>query len=176
MEINKIIKDYRKRNKLTQNDLALKIGISCRALQNYEKGVRIPLLDTKIKLCEVLGIPKEELGIDNIQGLYILPRPNIKDILPGVGELKEKKDCIISYLGKMQGMLQSGEYNNRDMEYILNDVYELYTKRTSEDILKEFIESLHCDYDIKHIDNDDMNNILKKVSDVIELEFYKLNK
>lgn len=61
MTIGNTIKKIRKENKLTQKELANKIGISEISIRKYEAGQRSPSLEILIKLANVLDIPLIEL-------------------------------------------------------------------------------------------------------------------
>lgn len=188
------IKKFRKKLGLTQKDLANKSGLTRESIGNYERGDRTPNINTLINISKALDVAIVDIiGIDKCIGITQATKEekellaefnnlSTEDLLYSKSEnekrnsLKSKSDHIIYDMGIIRGMLHSGNYVEEDIEKVLDRVYRLYIKRTSLDILKEFIESLHCDYDVKNIDNDTLNDILKKVSDVIELEFYKLNK
>lgn len=60
------IKEQRKKNKLSQKELAAKIGISMPALSNYEKGTKTPSVDNLIKLSAELNTTPNELLQDYI--------------------------------------------------------------------------------------------------------------
>lgn len=188
------IKEFRKKIGLTQKDLANKAGLTRESIGNYERGDRTPNINTLIKISNALDVAIVDIiGIDKCIGITQATKEekellaefnnlSSEDLLYSKSEnekrnsLKSKRDYIIYDIGTIRGMLRSENYAGEDIEKVLDRIYRLYTKRTSLDILKEFIESLNCDYDVKNIDDDTMNDILKKVSDVIELEFYKLNK
>ena len=52
----------RKARGLTQAELAPHIGISWRAYQNYERGLRYPTLPTLIALADFYGLSLDELA------------------------------------------------------------------------------------------------------------------
>lgn len=60
-----IIRDIRKKQGLTQQELAAKAEISRNALINYEAGTRTPPTDILIKILKALGVTWEDIG-DNI--------------------------------------------------------------------------------------------------------------
>ena len=59
--IGKIIKQYRKNNKLTQFELAERIGVSEFYVSALERGSRKPGRETLIKLSNEMDIPIEKL-------------------------------------------------------------------------------------------------------------------
>jgi transcriptional regulator with XRE-family HTH domain len=54
--LQKNILFYRKKNKLTQKQLAEKIGVQNSAISNWENGTNSIDIETLFKVCEVLGI------------------------------------------------------------------------------------------------------------------------
>src|SRR5699024_3009164 len=65
MELNKFIGNkiryYRKLAKLTQDELAEKLGLAKGTISNYESGYRTPQQDRLFELAEVLGISINDL-------------------------------------------------------------------------------------------------------------------
>ncbi|WP_035166536.1 helix-turn-helix transcriptional regulator [Caloramator sp. ALD01] len=57
----KNLKELRKKNKLTQKQMAMKLGISERAYQHYEYGKRKPNLIIAKKIAEVFGCSIDEI-------------------------------------------------------------------------------------------------------------------
>lgn len=55
------IADLRKRNHLTQSELAEQLGVSFQAVSGWERGENLPDLSRLPLLCKVLGISPEEL-------------------------------------------------------------------------------------------------------------------
>ncbi|WP_404989197.1 helix-turn-helix domain-containing protein [Clostridium culturomicium] len=61
LQIGKFISECRKENKLTQVQLAEKLGITNRAVSKWETGNSIPDASIMIELCEILNISVNEL-------------------------------------------------------------------------------------------------------------------
>ncbi len=61
VKIGKFIQDLRKQKKLTQRDLAEKLGVSNRAVSKWESGISMPDLSLFKPLCDELGITINEL-------------------------------------------------------------------------------------------------------------------
>jgi len=57
MEIGEVISELRRRTKITQVDLAIKIGITQGSLSNIESGKKKPHRSTVKRLCDALEIP-----------------------------------------------------------------------------------------------------------------------
>lgn len=60
-KIGKFIAKCRKMKKLTQNELAEKLGVTDRSVSNWENGKNMPDLSLFKPLCEILGITINEL-------------------------------------------------------------------------------------------------------------------
>ena len=56
MEIGQSIQEARKKAKLTQKELAEKVGIATITVQQYERGVRTPKIETLQKIAQALNI------------------------------------------------------------------------------------------------------------------------
>ncbi len=63
--ISKKLKEYRKKNKYTQEELAEKIGITDKHYSKLERGIFLPKADTFLKLIDILNIPIYEFGLVN---------------------------------------------------------------------------------------------------------------
>ena len=61
--IGRKLKEYRKKNKLTQEELAAGIGITDKHYSKLERGIFLPGADTFLKLINILNIPVYEFGI-----------------------------------------------------------------------------------------------------------------
>ena len=60
-KIGKFIVECRKENKLTQEQLAEKLGVTDRSVSNWENGICLPDCSLYKTLCDVLGITINEL-------------------------------------------------------------------------------------------------------------------
>ena len=56
-ELGKKIVQERKKAKLSRESLARKCGVSVSAIQKYERGERLPKLETIQKIADVLNVP-----------------------------------------------------------------------------------------------------------------------
>ena len=75
-KIGKFIASCRKEKKLTQNALAEKLGVSNRAISNWENGKNMPDLSLFNDLCKELGITVNEL----LSGEKLTKEKNIKKV------------------------------------------------------------------------------------------------
>lgn len=64
MELNERLAKIRRMKGLTQAELANKVGVTTRSIQNYELGTRTPKMDTIAKLAEVLEVEEKALLSD----------------------------------------------------------------------------------------------------------------
>ena len=61
IKIGKFIADCRKQNRLTQMQLAEKLGITDKAISKWERGLAMPDTSIMLELCGILGISVNEL-------------------------------------------------------------------------------------------------------------------
>ena len=61
LKIGKFISECRKNVKLTQMQLAEKLGITDKAVSKWERGIAMPDSSIMLELCEILGISVNEL-------------------------------------------------------------------------------------------------------------------
>ena len=96
-KIGKFIQEKRKEKKLTQSDLAEKLGVSNRAVSKWENGLNMPDLSLFKPLCELLGISINELmsGRDIGEEKY---REELEDNMIKLADYNKKKSDIIGYL------------------------------------------------------------------------------
>lgn len=78
------IKKERKKQNLTQKELAEKSGISRNALINYEAGTRIPPIDIQLKIANALDLNISDLK-DSLQNFHLL-----KDIIDNDNKINEE--------------------------------------------------------------------------------------
>jgi len=61
VKIENFIKKFRQYNKLTQEKLAQKSRVSTRAMQNYERGERLPDVQTVQRIAQALDVTVDDL-------------------------------------------------------------------------------------------------------------------
>lgn len=173
------IKYYREKKNISKSKLAQEIGVSPSYITRLENGEKkSPSLDIKFKLANVLNIPISELS-DNVEPDDF---KEIKDML-----LKEKtkfrvdnanNNFILTRIDKLQSKIsETVMYTDSDIETLLNEISFILKRkdaRMSLNMLKDYISSK--DYDINKFSDESLIDIDKKFSDILELEFYKLNK
>lgn len=67
--VGKELKKYRKRNKLTLKEVASRIGVTLKQIQNYENGVSRIQFPTIIELCQLYGIDIKEFTLYSLDEL-----------------------------------------------------------------------------------------------------------
>lgn len=60
-KIGKLIRELRRRNNLTQEQLADKVGVGFRAVSKWERGINAPDISNIYELCKIFNITKDEL-------------------------------------------------------------------------------------------------------------------
>lgn len=93
------IKELRKANKLTQKELAGKLGISTRTLQMWESGKNLSFIPKMSKLADFFGV--------SITDLFDLPGPK------GMDKIKESEG-----LKKIKIVFS----NSQETEFLVNDL------------------------------------------------------
>lgn len=88
MNLNEKIKYYRNKLNFTQQELAIKAGISLRALSNYEKGLRTPSMQTLLKIAKALDIPVKVIQPQLIKS------PEIKYLFAGSEKLNLENEDL----------------------------------------------------------------------------------
>ncbi len=96
IKIGKFIAECRKKAKLTQMQLAEKLGITDKAISKWERGVAMPDSSIMLELCDILGISVNEL----LSGEKInMENNNLKNeqlLLDMAKELEKKNKTIWS--------------------------------------------------------------------------------
>jgi len=116
MELKDKIARLRKINGLTQVELAKKVGITTRALQNYEMGTRTPMIDTLTKIAYALDVEVDELVTDNEH--FII-------------EAKEKygsrgKAAAEELVKNANALFAGGEISEEDKQNVMEALQEAY--------------------------------------------------
>ncbi|EME3581508.1 helix-turn-helix transcriptional regulator [Enterococcus faecium] len=129
------IKELRKKNKITQSDLAKKIGIGKSAISNYESGYRMPKQDLLFKLANFFN---ESVDIFFPTYLETQPKPTSLDKKIGnlIKQFREEKGVSQELLVKTLGIS-------------LNDLkaYETGQKPFTVDTVFHFADALGVTFD-----------------------------
>ena len=117
MNFSEKIKNARLAKGLSQNELAKETGISCRTVQNYEMGVRLPKKrETYTKLAAALGI-SEEVLLDDDASFVIRANEQY-----GNRAAKQAWDMVAD----IGSMWAGGEMEEEDMDSIMHALQEAY--------------------------------------------------
>lgn len=61
IEFGQRLKELRKKEKMSRDDLAQRCGVAGSTINNYERGLRIPYADTAVKMAQIFNMSVEEL-------------------------------------------------------------------------------------------------------------------
>ena len=119
MSTGENIKKYRKKAHLTQKALAIKCGLAAITIQQYERGIREPHLETVIKISKALGV-LPTLIIEDLQeelALWIENHPDSYDqIVFDHSENKTNSDMYLEdTMEKMKPLLELLNRNGQDI-------------------------------------------------------------
>ena len=89
---NRVAKE-RKKNKLTQEQLAEKIGMTNNYISNIENNYSIPSLETLIKICEELNITPDSLLIGTV---YSSEKYMADEITNKINKLDDKEKRLVA--------------------------------------------------------------------------------
>ena len=96
IKIGEFISSQRKKKNLTQESLAAKLGITDRAVSEWEQGKGLPDISLMIDLCEILGITANELLNSEKTGTENSNQKNEQLLLEMAKELEKKNKIIWS--------------------------------------------------------------------------------
>ncbi len=117
MEFTEKLQKLRKEKGYTQSELAEKIGVSCRSIQNYELGARYPKRDILNKLCSVLGTKIEYLvSSSDFMGIV-----HAEDGARGVASAQQLLDCA-------GALFAGGEMSEEDKDKVMLALQNIYWK------------------------------------------------
>jgi transcriptional regulator with XRE-family HTH domain len=98
-DIGKKLQQLRKGRKLTQQQLAEKMGVTRATVSNYEVGRRTPHLSELERLAEFFGVGLDYFGVASTDEVFDL-LSRAKAVFESANVSKEKKDDL--YLSLMQ--------------------------------------------------------------------------
>lgn len=112
-DIGKLIKTYREKKNLTQQELAVKARLGTKSIQKYESGEQIPDTQTALKISTVLDLPASEL----LEHEYTVRHTIDQEIMQLITVLGQEKTKVILRMFK--------ELNAKDYTYMLKKMSEL---------------------------------------------------
>lgn len=137
--IGEKIKEYRKLKRLTQKELAKKIGMGDTTIANYEKGFRTPKKNTLFKLAKAFDISIDDL-FPPIQTTNIVSLPltnTAKEISDTVERLEEPRRVIVLDTAKMQLEEQKRAQNELNEERTEYHVFEKLSAGNGYDYMED---------------------------------------
>lgn len=167
MTLGQKIKALRKSKGLTQEELANKCGLSKNGLWNYENDKREITIETLTKIISVLDLSQEEI-YKFINSLY-------GDLLNQRTATTEKVIDLANQLSLNASDWQNNVFNIQSKPQYLLDAILSYLWNTEK---YESSISVLLDDDIndslQHFTDQQINNIISKVTDLVKYEIYKL--
>jgi len=96
IKIGRFIAECRKRNHLTQMQLAEKLGITDKAISKWERGITMPDTSIMLELCDILGVSVNELLCGEKINMENNEQKNEQLLLDMAKELEKKNKTIWS--------------------------------------------------------------------------------
>ena len=117
MNFTEKLQKLRKEKGFTQAELAEKVGVSTRSIQNYELGMRYPKRNILDKLCEILETRIEYLvSSDDFIGLV-----RAEDGARGVASAQQLLNCA-------GALFAGGEMSEEDKDKVMLALQNIYWK------------------------------------------------
>ena len=117
MTFSEKLQRARKNKSMTQAELAEKIGVTARSVQNYELGARYPKRDILDRICKVLGVHIETLvGSGDFLGIV-----EAEDGVAGVESAKQLLSCA-------GALFACGELSEEDKDKVMLALQNIYWK------------------------------------------------
>lgn len=117
MTFNEKLKKARKNKSMTQAELAEKIGVTARCVQNYELGARYPRREILGRICKVLGVHIETLiGSEDFLGIV-----EAEDGIKGVESARQLLSCA-------GALFAGGELSDEDKDKVMLALQNIYWK------------------------------------------------
>ena len=123
------IKAARRAKGMTQAELAEAIGVTCRTVQNYETGTKVPKKqETLSRLCEVLDIDESEL-------FGSMPCELSRELSPGIPDFADEAQKEYGSRGRRQAeevirnfrvAAAGGELSDEDLDFIREAMMQTY--------------------------------------------------
>ncbi len=117
MNFTEKLQNLRKEKGLTQSELAEKVGVSCRSIQNYELGSRYPKRNILDRLCTALGTKIEYLvSSDDFMGIV-----QAEDGAKGIASAQQLLDCA-------GALFAGGDMSDDDKDKVMLALQNIYWK------------------------------------------------
>ena len=126
MTFGEKVKALREKNKMSQKELAKKMGMTCRAIQRYESGETYPRDRKKYdELAELFGVDVNYLRTENEEFLG-----EVADRYGHRGQMQASE-----LLEQAKGLLAGGDLSPEDQKAFIYDMQQLFF--VASDIAKE---------------------------------------
>ena len=117
MTFSEKLQKARKNKKMTQAELADKIGVTTRSVQNYELGARYPKRDILDRICKALCVRIETL-VGSEDFLCIV---EAEDAIEGTASAKQLLSCA-------GALFAGGELSDEDKDKVMLALQKIYWK------------------------------------------------
>ena len=104
IKIGKFIAERRKRENLTQMQLAEKLGITDKAISKWERGIAMPDTSIMLELCDILGISVNELLSGEKINMENSNQKNEQLLLDMAKEVEQKNKTIWTSMWVIMGV------------------------------------------------------------------------
>ncbi|GEM_PF-2579084 len=175
MNIGERIKEQRKKHGLTQEQLALRSGISKNAIWNYENEKREPSIDIIIKIAASLDVPVAKIiGLENLYYADMYSRHlQIYNLL--LSYKTELSNNFIKLFGSIKHVNENfaSEAMNKLLKYLFDkinfDIFDIIGSVIYENIRNKSDESVSIDL-IKNEIQNSFDDIKYKISELIDFQ------
>ena len=115
MEFSERLKKLRKKAKLTQVDIARKLGISQQAYASWERGIKKPTQENLVKIAQILNVSVDYLlgnseeKVDELDNIELLFRMNSKGLTEEEKEIFKKE--LIEFMEERKKAFNTSKKN-----------------------------------------------------------------
>lgn len=78
-KVGKKIQYYREKNEISQEQMAVMVGISVAAVSSIERGLNFPSVESLIKIANILNVPSDFILADVINSAYVIKSCKLSD-------------------------------------------------------------------------------------------------
>ncbi len=98
----RVLREFRKKHKLTQEELSEKLGISLKYISRIENGNNGVKTETLVRYMNILGIPPNTIFIDLLTNPEVVKDAKISEKIINLSD--EKKDFLISIIDSLEDL------------------------------------------------------------------------
>jgi transcriptional regulator with XRE-family HTH domain len=107
--ISERLKDIRLKSRLTQSEMAEKVGVALRSYQNYESGDRFPKKSVRNKMCKAFNLTETELVFGISENNEVATGNNIQEVLGLISKISQLNEKNLSFLEKTIDQMVLGQ-------------------------------------------------------------------